>query len=88
MTLDHCKQVQEVIFSHSFQLIFPCFSIIATVNRTVTQNHLGLLLNSKLDFQEHLKNTESKITRIIIVLRKLQKILLRIPITIIIYKAL
>ena len=48
------------------------------MNRGVTQTHLGLLLDSKLDFQEHSKIKESKITRTTGFLRKLQRMLPRL----------
>ena len=40
---------------------------------------VGIILDTKLDFQEHLKDKLSKISKTIGLLRKLQKILTRAP---------
>ena len=47
--------------------------------QSTTQKYLGMILDTKLDFQEHLKNKLSKISNTIGLLRKLQKILTRTP---------
>ena len=63
-TLDLCKQAQKVIFFGKFHKSAhpPLGFINSAVSRTVPQKQLGLLLNSKLDFQEYLKITV-KVTR-------------------------
>ena len=47
--------------------------------QSLTQKHLGKYLDTKLDFQEHLKNIFSKVNKIIGLLRKLYHILPRLP---------
>ena len=47
--------------------------------QSLTQKHLGKYLDTKLDFQEHLKNIFSKDNKIIGLLRKLYHILPRSP---------
>ena len=49
------------------------------VIQSTTPKHLGMILDTKLDFQEHLKDKLSKISKTIGLLRKLQKILTRPP---------
>ena len=50
------------------------------VIQSTTHKHLvGMILDTKLDFQEHLKDKLSKISKTIGLLRKLQKILTRPP---------
>ena len=51
------------------------FFINNIVTRSNTQKHLGMILDTKLDFQEHLKSLFSKINKTISTLRKLQHIL-------------
>ena len=51
------KQAQEVIFSEKLQKsthLTLSFNN-NTVTQSVTQKHLGMLLDTKLDFQGHLK---------------------------------
>ena len=50
------------------------------------QKHLGMYLDPKLDFLEHLKNIKAKVNKSIALLRKLQTILPR-PTLLTIYKA-
>ena len=49
------------------------------VTESITQKHLGIFLDTKLDFQERLKGKFSKINKTIAVLRKLHHILPRSP---------
>ena len=71
------KQAQDVIFSRktSIQshpaLIFYNSPVITTTHH----KHLGLILDEKLDFKEHLKKKISKTYKGIAVLRKLQNII-------------
>ena len=47
------------------------------VAQVVSQKHLGISLNSKLNFDEHLRNIQSKVNRIIGIIRNLQNVLPR-----------
>ena len=46
------------------------------VIQSKTHKHLGMLLDIKLDFQEHLKDKRSKINKTVVLLTKLKKYLL------------
>ena len=78
---DPSKQAQKVIFSHKIRK--TCHPSIYFNNKSVrqvlSQKHLGMILNAKLDFQEHLENILNKVNRTIGLLRKLQNILPRGP---------
>ena len=73
---DPNKQAQEVIFSR--KLNKPNHPSLNFDNTVVIQStnhkHLGMILDTNLDFEEHLKNKLSKISKTI---RKLQKLLTR-----------
>ena len=77
---DPNKQAQEVIFSRKLNKYHPSLNF---DNRLVIQStnhkHLGMILDTKLDFQEHLKDKISKISKTIGLLRKLQKKSTRAP---------
>ena len=68
------KQAQEVIFSRKFTktnhptLIFNDNS----VHQVALQKHLGMFLDWKLNFEEHLKTIVNKINKTIDLLRKFQ----------------
>ena len=85
---DPSKQAQEVIFSRKIQK--TCHPSIYFNNKSVkqvpSQKHLGLILDKKLNFQEHLVNILNKVNETIGLLRKLQSILPREPL-ITIYKS-
>ena len=51
------KLAQEVMFSHKLQNTNPPYLIFNqnTVNFTEFQEHLGIVLDSRLDFKEHLE---------------------------------
>ena len=76
---DPNKQAQEVIFSRKLNKpIHPSLNFNNTVViQSGTHKHLGMILDTKLDFKEHLKDKLSKISKTIGLLRKLQKILTR-----------
>ena len=78
---DPSKQTQEVIFSRKIQK--TCHLSIYFNNKSVkqvrSQKHLGLILDNKLDFQEHFKNILNKVNKTIGLLQKLQNILPREP---------
>ena len=59
------------------QLIFRFNNTV--VIQSTTHKHLGMILDTKLEFQEHLKDKVSKKSKTIGLLRKLQKILTRPP---------
>ena len=55
---DTTKQVQEVIFSSKTKKKLPHPSFVfnnAKVVQSIYQKHLGIILDSKLTFQKHLK---------------------------------
>ena len=74
---DPSKQVQEVIFSRKIQK--TCHPSVYFNNNSVkqvpSQKHLGMILDSKLNFQEHLQNILNKVNKTIGLLRNLQNIL-------------
>ena len=71
------KQVQEVICSHKNNSSLILNNNIVTLS--LTQKHLGMFLDTKLDFQEHLKSIFSKVNKTIGLLRKLHHMLPRLP---------
>ena len=85
---DPSKQAQEVLFSRKIQK--TCHPSIYFNNKSVkqvpSQKHLGLILDKKLNFQEHFVNILNKVNETIGLLRKLQSILPREPL-ITIYKS-
>ena len=76
---DPSIQAQEVIFSRNFNkpnhpsLIFNNTVVI----QSTTHKHLGMILDTKLDFQEHLKDKLKKISKTIGLLRKVNKSFVR-----------
>ena len=76
---DRSKQPQEVIFSRKTSI--QSHPILTFDNSPVTKSthhkHLGLILDEKPNFKEHLKEKMSKAYKGIAVLRKLQKIIPR-----------
>ena len=81
------KQAQEVIFSWKIKSIHPPLvfnnNILSQAN---SQKHLGITLDFKLTFEEHLLNVFKKVNKTIGLLRKLQNLLPRTTL-IAIYKA-
>ena len=59
---DPNKQAQEVLFSRKIKKSSQPSLIFNNniVTQSLTQKHLGMFLDTKLDFQEHLKNISSK----------------------------
>ena len=78
---DPFKQAQEVLFSRRIKSKNrPCLHFNNNpVNHTPLQKHLGMYLDPKLDFLEHLKNTQAKVNKSVALLRKLRTILPRQP---------
>ena len=84
---DPNKQAEEVIFSRKLKKF--CHPSLRFNNNNVSQvssqKHLGLTLDNRLTFDEHLTNVSNKISKTIGLLRKLQNILPR-PALLTIYK--
>ena len=76
---DRSKQAQEVIFSRKTSIqSHPVLTFDnIPVTKTTHHKHLGLILDEKLNFKEHLKENISKAYKGIAVLRKLQNIIPR-----------
>ena len=73
------KQAQEVIFTCKLQKkdYPPLYFNDSSVKETCTQKHLGMLLDFRLDFQEHWKSLLKKVNKTVVLLCKFQNILLR-----------
>ena len=86
---NHTKQAQELIFSRIVQVTnnSSLFFNENVVPQTTVQKHLGIFLDSKLNFSEHLKTIFQKTNKIIGLLHKLQTLLPRAPL-ITIYKSI
>ena len=86
--LDPGKQVKETIFSRKTDKIFhPSLRFNnSIVSQSLSQKHLGIFLDARLTFEEHLKVTTTKVYKTIGLLRKLQKTLPR-PVLLTMYKA-
>ena len=84
---DPNKRAQEVIFSRKINKInhSPLRFNQILVKPISSQKHLGMVLNTKFDFNLNLKNAQSKVKKIEL-LRKLQNILPKQSL-IIIYKS-
>ena len=76
---DPNKQAQEVIFSGKLKKVChpPLSFNNDNVSQTSSQKHLGLTLDNRLTFDEHLTNVSNKISKTIGLLRKLQNVLPR-----------
>ena len=76
---DPTEQAQEVIFSRKINKIdHPLLYFDENlVKSSSTQKHLGMILDTKLDFSLHLKNVQNKVNKTIGLLRKLQDTLPR-----------
>ena len=76
---DRSKQAQEVIFSRKTSIqAHPVLTFDnSPVTKTAHHKHLGLILDEKLNFKEHLKEKMSKAYEGIVALRKLQNIIPR-----------
>ena len=75
---DPSKQGQEVILPKKLQKTNhnQFYFNHNSVKQVPTQKHLGVYLDTKLNFQEHLNNIISKVNKTIRLLRKLQALLL------------
>ena len=77
---DTTKQAQEVIFSCKVKksTVLPPFLFNnASVTRTSSQKHLGIILDNKLKFDDHIKMVFRKISKTVGLLRKLHNFLPR-----------
>ena len=74
---DPNKQAQEVIFSRKINKInhLPLIFNQDLVKSFFSQKHLRMVLNTKLDFNLHIKNVQNKVSKTIGLLCKLQNIL-------------
>ena len=70
---DPIKQAQEVIFSRKIiKIDHPPLYVNENLLKSSTQKHLGMILDTKLDFSLHLKNVQNKVNKTIGLLRKLR----------------
>ena len=76
---DRSKQAEEVAFSRKTSIqVHPVLTFDnSPVMKTTHHEHLGLILDEKLNFKEHLKEKMSKAYKGIAVLRKLQNVIPR-----------
>ena len=74
---DLSKQAQEVIFSRKTNKISHPTTTFNTVARTSCQKHLGLYLDEKLNFSQHIKIKISKANKGIGIIKRLSHILPR-----------
>ena len=76
---DPTKQAQELFFSRKVQTTNypPLIFNQNVIPQTTLQKHLGMYLDSKLNFSEHLKTIFQKTDKTIELFRKLQTLLLR-----------
>ena len=76
---DRSKQAQEVIFSRKLEKAThpPLLFNIKNVSQVNSQTHIGVILDVKLTFEEHLKNVINKTNKTIGLLRKLSNLLPR-----------
>ena len=85
---DPTKQAQEVIFSRKLNKDYhPALAFNNNnVPETDSQKHLGIILDNRLSFANHLKMILNKVNKTVGFLRKLHNILLR-PVLLTIYKS-
>ena len=77
--LDPSKQAQEVLFSRKTKKEYhpPLAFTNNNVSETNSQKHLGVVIDNRLSFEDHLKMILNKVNKTIGFLRKLQNILSR-----------
>ena len=77
--LDPTKQAHEVIFSPKAKEMYHSLLVFnnVSVSQLSSQKHLGVILDSKLIFDEHLKMVSLKISKTLGLLWKLQNLLPR-----------
>ena len=76
---DPKKQAQEMIFSRKINKIDhpPLYFNQNLIKSSSAHKHLGTILDTRLDFNLHLKNVRNMVSKIIGLLRKLQSTLPR-----------
>ena len=76
---DRSKQAQEIIFSRRLKkaTYLPLLFNNNNVSQVNFQTHLGVMLDVKLTFEEHLKNVFNKTNKTINLLKKLSNLLPR-----------
>ena len=76
---DRSKQAQEIIFSRKIKKTThpPLLFNNSNVSQVNSQKHLGVIVDVKLTFEEHLKNVFNKTNKTIGLLRKLFNLLPR-----------
>ena len=76
---DLSKQAQEVIFSRKIKKLLHSTRLFHNIplSNNLFQKHLGLTLDIKLNFSEHIKSITRKISKTLGLLRKFQQILPR-----------
>ena len=75
---DLTKQAQEVIFIRKTKkLLHSCLQFNDTLKEQLSQRHLWLTLDVKVNFVDHIKNVTQKISKILSLLRRFQPILPR-----------
>ena len=74
---DLSKQAEEIIFSRKLKKVthHPLLSNNNNDSQVNSQTHLGVILDVKLTFEEHLKNVFNKTNKTIGLLRKLSNLL-------------
>ena len=79
VNLDRSKQAQEIIFSRKFKKAThpPLLFNNNNASQVNFQTHLGVILDVKLTFEEHLKNVFNKTNKTIGLLKKLSNLLTR-----------
>ena len=75
---DSSKQAQKIIFSRKIQKTNnnPVYFNHNSVQQVLSQKHVEMYLDTKLDFQEHLHNVLSEVNKTIGLLHKFQAFLL------------
>ena len=73
------KQAQEIIFSRNIKKLLHPTLLVNNIplSNSLFQKHLGLTLDIKLNFSEHIKSITKKISKTMGLLHKSQQILLR-----------
>ena len=76
---DLSKQAQKVIFSRKIKILLHATLLFNNIplSNSLFQKHLGLILDIKLNFSEHIKSITRKFSKTMGLLRKFQQILLR-----------
>ena len=77
---EHSKQAQEFIYKCKLQIkdYHTLYFNDSSVKETCKQKHLGMILDFRLDFQEHWKSLLKKVNKTVAHLRKFQNIFPRL----------